>query len=50
MLKDQHLTRKKEQRQEKHQEPSLKEEQLNAALLYTPEIITWMDQTNSTDE
>ncbi|MCM3475970.1 hypothetical protein [Caldibacillus thermoamylovorans] len=49
-MKDHDLTGKKEQKQENHQEPSLKEEKLNAALLYTPEIITWIDQTNSTDE
>jgi hypothetical protein len=49
-LKDYDLTGKKEQKKENHQEPSIKEEKLNAALLYTPEIITWMDQTNSTDE
>lgn len=49
-MKDHNLAEKKEQKKENHQEPSLKEEKLNAALLYTPEIITWMDQTNSTDE
>lgn len=48
------MEKRNENREKKNKEKRMNrlspEERLNSRLLYTPEIITWLDYTNSTDE